>query len=420
METDQHQRLLVHMGEFHENGDQGKVERLREQLPAVSTAAYLNAGTNGPMSRRTIEAMHAVLDEELVKGRIYPGVFEQHAVTAADVRIQLANLLGGTADEFALCQSTNDGLNIALNGMTWHAGDEVVTTNLEHPGLFVPLGLLGHRFGVRTRVADIGDGGGDILPVLEALVGPRTRVVALSHVMWASGAVLDLAPIADLAHRHGAMLIVDGAQSIGQIPVDMPSTGADAYTISGQKWLAGPEGSGAVWISRKVWADIAPSSVRYGQFDVGGYYLPAPGARRYEMGENNPAVLTGLKAAIQFLLEDVGPGWAYDRVRTLGARLLNALAETPAVSVHTPTGNAAGLVCFNINGHAPATVAASLFERGFTIRYVTTPPCPAIARAAVGWWNTEDEIDGLVDASASLAATPTIVDDPADGGATSV
>ncbi len=387
--------------------DTSKLERLRAQLPAVTATGYFNAGTNGPIAKVTHDAIVRKAEQELNQGRIVPGVYQDHAVHADKVRALLARLLGGDPDEYALTQSTNDGLNIALNGLDWKPGDEVVTTSLEHPCLYMPLALLSHRYGIRTRIAEIGDGAGDIAGAIARLISPRTRVIALSHVLWSSGVIVDLASIAALARENDLLLIVDGAQSAGHVPVDIPATGADVYTISGQKWLGSPEGTGAVFIRRDRFTDFAPSSVRYGQYDPTGYFLPAPGARRYEMGENNPAAVDGLAAALTFLLEDVDPEWAFARSRALGARLLTRLSGMDGVSLHSPRSGIGGLVCFNVAGLDPAAVADKLYAQGFTIRYVAAPPGPTIARASVGWWNTEDEVDGLARAIATLRQAPT-------------
>jgi L-cysteine/cystine lyase len=388
-----------------DEADQEKVHRLREQLPAVHTTGYFNSGTNGPLPRVVHETILRTAEEEFQRGRIVPGVFQEHAARNDRARDLLARLLGGRPAEYALTQSTNDGLNIAFHGLDWQRGDEIITTSLEHPTMFMPMVLLSHRHGVRIRVANVGDGGGDVVAALEALIGPRTRVIALSHVLWSSGVVLDLAAITDMAHEHGILVIVDGAQSVGQVAVDIPSTGADAYTISGQKWLCGPEGTGALFIREDRQVDFAPSSVRYGQFDPAGFYIPAAGGRRYEMGENNPAAVEGFCAALTFNLEDVGLEWAANRARALGARFSDALSNADGVTLASPRDKHAGLVCFNVADMDPAGVADALYAKGFTIRYVNASPGPQVARASIGWWNTEDEVDALAMAVRTLATT---------------
>lgn len=379
-----------------------KVHRLRAQLPAVHTTGYFNSGTNGPLPRSVHETILKTAEEEFQRGRIIPGVFQGHEARNDRARGLLAQLLGGSPSEYALTQSTNDGLNIAFNGLDWQRGDEIITTSLEHPTMFMPMALLSHRQGVRIRVADLGDGGGDVVATLKALINQRTRVIALSHVLWSSGVILDLAAICTMAHERGVLVIVDGAQSIGQTAVDIPSTGADAYTISGQKWLCGPEGTGALFIRSNRQAEFAPSSVRYGQFDPAGFFIPPAGGRRYEMGENNPAAVEGFCAALTFNLQEVGLEWGAGRAKALGTRFHGAISRVSGVTVATPSGKHGGLVCFNVDNMDPAAVTDALYAKGFTIRYVTSPPGPQVARASIGWWNTEEEVDALVDAIGSL------------------
>ena len=150
-------------------------------------------------------------------------------------------------------------------------------------------------------------------------------------------------------------------------------------------------------------ADIAPTHLRYAQADLAGYVLPAPGARRYEMGEAYAPAVLGLEAALLWLRDEVGFAWLYGRIATLADRFIDNLDQTPGVTVCSPRGKIGGLVCFNVDGVPPQDVAAALYERGFTIRYVAYPPGPTVARASIGWWNTEDEVDTLAREVATLA-----------------
>ena len=383
--------------------DAAKVSRLRSELPATVATGYFNAGTNGPLPRRVHDTIVEAAERELIAGRIMPGVYEGHAAHKERVREILASIFGGRPHEFAITRSTNDGLNVALNGIAWQQGDEVVTTALEHPGLMAPLALLANRRGIVLRVADIGDGRGDVVAALERAMTPRTRVIALSHVLWSSGAVLPLREISAMAARFGAMVVVDAAQSAGQVPVDLDESGVAAYAMAGQKWLCGPEGTGALYVRETRFADIAPTHVRYAQADLAGYVLPAPGARRYEMGEAYAPSILGMEAALLWLRDVVGFDWLYRRIATLADRFLDGLNAIAGVTVCSPQGKIGGLVCFNVQGMEPSEVSAALFERGQTIRYVTYPPGPSVARASIGWWNTEDEVDTLLDEIAALA-----------------
>lgn len=381
-----------------------RVDALRAQLPAVQTTGYFNTGSNGPIPRVAYEAADEATRRELDQGRIVPGTYEGNRDRNRRVAALAAEIFGADADEIALTHSACEGLNAALMGMSWEPGDEVVSTTEEHPGLLLPLALLAHRFGVITRYADIGDGGSGVVAALARQITSSTRVIALSHVLWSTGAVLPLREIAELARDNELLVIVDGAQSAGQAPVDLHAMGVDAYAMAGQKWLCGPESTGLLYVRRDRFPDIAPTYARYGQFEPSGYFMPAAGAMRYEIGEFYGPAIAAQSAALDWLRDDVGLDWAYDRIATLGADFRGRLAEIPRVSVVTPSASMAGLVNFNVAGLPPQEVAARLFERGYTIRYVDYKPCTVSARASVGWWNTEEEVAGLAGAIADLAA----------------
>lgn len=381
-----------------------KLARLREQIPAVETTGYLNAGTNGPLPAVALEALRDAADREYRVGRIVPGIYEGNFKRNRAVAATAAGMFGADPDEIALSHSTTEGIATALMGLRWEPGDEVVTTTLEHPGLINPLALLSHRFGVIARYADIGNGGGDVVAALERHVGRRTRAIAISHVQWSTGAVMPLAEIAAFARERGLLTIVDGAQSAGQVPIDLHGLGVDAYAMAGQKWLCGPEATGFLYVRRDRFADIQPTYIRYASFDTSGYLIPKEGAARYEIGEFFSPAIDAQQAALLWLRDEVGLDWSYERTAALGQRCRAGIAAIPGVEVLTPADRMAGLVNFQVPGLRPQDIAARLFERGLTIRYVDVRPCPVTARVANAWWNTEEEIDRLVSEVAAVVA----------------
>jgi L-cysteine/cystine lyase len=380
-----------------------KVDALRVQLPAVQTTGYFNTGSNGPIPIVAFEAADAIARRELEQGRIVPGTYLENRDRNRRFAAMAATIFGADADEMALTHSATEGLGTALMGMTWDPGDEVVTTAEEHPGLLLPLALLARRFGVVTRYADIGDGASGVVEALASQITSRTRVIAVSHVLWSTGAVLPLREISELARQHELVVVVDGAQSAGQVPVDLHGMGIDAYAMAGQKWLCGPEGTGLLYVRRDRFADIAPTYARYGQFEPSGYFIPAEGAKRYEIGEFYRPAVAAQEAALRWLRDEVGFDWAYDRIATLGADFRRRLSGIDGVTVITPTEPMAGLVNFSVAGLSPQEVTTQLYERGYTIRYVETAPCTVSTRASIGWWNTEEEVARLAAAIADLA-----------------
>jgi L-cysteine/cystine lyase len=303
-----------------------------------------------------------------------------------------------------LTRSTTEGVNIALMGLDWNRGDEIVTTSLEHPGIMVPLALIAHRYGATIRIADIGNGEGDVAAALDARITNRTRAIAISHVMWSSGAVIPLAEIVQMARPRGILTVVDAAQAAGQVPVNLHGIGVDAYAMSGQKWLCGPGGTGALFVRRDRLADIRPTYLRAAMTEPTGYLLPPRAATRYEIGEFNNPTLLGQAAGLAWLQDEVGFGWIYDRVAALGRRCWEGLNALGSVTVITPVDRMAGLVCFTVDGRHPRDVMDALHQRGHTIRYVEYAPGPTVARVSCGWWCTEEEVDALVAAVGDIAA----------------
>jgi L-cysteine/cystine lyase len=380
-----------------------KVEQVRAHLPAVLRTGYFNAGTNGPLPDLAIAALTEAATSELADGRIGPGVYERLMSDWQQLRERFASILGADVTEIALTKSATEGINIALFGMDWRRGDEIITTTLEHPGIIVPLTLLAHRFGVELRYADVGNGSGDVAGAIVDQVTSRTRAIAISQVMWSTGAVISLDEITAVARRHGLVVVVDAAQAAGQVPPLLHESGVDAYAASGQKWLCGPGGTGALYIRSDRLTHFKPTYIRMAQADPNGYLLPAAGAARFESADfNTPTVLAQL-ATLTWLQDEVGLDWMYDRIASLGGRCWDALAQIENVSVVTPRNRMAGIVAFNIAGMHPRDVTEALEAKGFTIRYVEYAPNPTVARVSNSWWNTEDEVDSLVTAIEDLA-----------------
>jgi L-cysteine/cystine lyase len=195
----------------------------------------------GPLPRRAGEAVVRWTRRLVDEGRSSKALFDELLALRTDLRGRLARLIGATEDSVALTTATTDGCNIVLNGLGIGAGDEVVTTDSEHPGLFG--GLVAS--GATVRIAEIRNRpAAEALAALEDQLTERTRVIAVSHVSWLTGAVL---PIRELA-GHRVPLLVDGAQGAGAIPVDVQELGCDFYTVSAQKWLLGPEATGALFV----------------------------------------------------------------------------------------------------------------------------------------------------------------------------
>jgi L-cysteine/cystine lyase len=341
--------------------------------------AYLNTGTFGPLPRATVEAMQAVERRELEEGRSSHAYFEQVMEQRELLRGEHAALLSTPREQVALTSSTTEGCNIVLGGLRIHPGDEVVTTDSEHPGLMG--GLVAS--GAKLRIAEVADlAAADVLAALQKQVTPRTRLIALSHVSWITGVVL---PVGELA-GNGVPVLVDGAQGAGAIPVDVQALGVDFYTVSAQKWLLGPASTGALYVAADRVEECRVACPSYFSWKLPDYELRET-AVRFEGSWTPPASVAGLLASFAFARE-AGEG-RYDRAREMSERCRALLLDLGAEVVTEP--GQATLVTWR--GEETGEVVERLAGQGVIVRDL---PGRGLLRASCGFWTSDEDIQRLV------------------------
>jgi selenocysteine lyase/cysteine desulfurase len=350
----------------------------RAEFPVLERRAYLNAGTEGPVPRRAAHAVHTRIDIEADQGRCGRPYFEGLMELAADARAGYARVLGAEPDEVAMTGSTTDGVNTVLAALDLHPGDEVLTTDEEHPGLLAPLGRARRRPGISVRVVPFDR--------IAEEVSQSTRLIACSHVSWVSGKVIDVPALV----ATGVPVLLDAAQAIGAIPIDVHELGCDFYAASGQKWLCGPEGSGCLFVRSERLDELLIAWPAYGSLSDPTNPLelaPADGVPRFDHGFPTGIRSAWMRAAFE-VFEQAGWEWVHQRAASLAASLAEELL---AAGLDVWPRGRSTLVSWKVDD--PAAEVERLADAGFVVRSI---PSFGLVRASVGAWSCEDELDRLV------------------------
>jgi selenocysteine lyase/cysteine desulfurase len=352
------------------------VSALRAEFPVLGRLAYLNAGTDGPLARAAVDAAGRELARELQDGRSQAHFARRTELTDA-LRAAYASTLGCASADVALTTSTTEGIAQTIGGLRLDAGDEILTSDEEHPGLLGALAAAQELLGAQVREVPLQE--------LANAVGPRTRLVACSHVSWMSGC---LAP-AELS-EVGVPVLLDGAQGVGAIDVDVRALGCDAYAGAGQKWLCGPDGTGMLYVSPRLRERLAVPRRGYPNLadaDAGlGATLHEDARRLDTLSLNAETVACALEAVA--VLEKAGWPAVHARARSLASHLAALLAERgrePAPRDDTT------LVSFPSSD--PVAERERLAGKGVIVRNIPGRPW---LRASVGAWNDEDDLDRLL------------------------
>jgi selenocysteine lyase/cysteine desulfurase len=351
---------------------------LRAAFPVLDRVAYLNAGTCGPVPRVAVEAARAELDVIVRDGRAGEH-FQRMRDLQARQREAYAARVGAAAEDVALTTSTSEGMVRVLAGLELRPGDEILTSDEEHPGLLGPLAAARDRFGVRVRALPLAD--------LPDAVGPDTALVACSHVSWVNGTV---APAA--LGGLDVPVLLDGAQGAGAVAVDVAALGCDFYSAAGQKWLCGPVGTGLLYVApawRERLHSVGPTYLNLDDPSAGLDALPHRDARRHDASALS-AEASAFAVASDDALEAFGWDAVVARARDLAARLVEMLRERGFEVA--PRGDTT-LVAWH-DDDAEAT-RDRLAAAGVVVRNL---PGRGLMRASVGAWNDEGDLERLVSA----------------------
>lgn len=365
----------------------------RRQMPVVSAWAYFNHAAVAPLPQRSGDAVVAWVREACQNGDTS---WPSWARKAEELRGLLASLMSASVDEIALAHSTTEGIGFVAEGFPWKPGDNVVTLADEFPSNQYPWMNLAHR-GVETRRVATNEGR-VVVDRLVAACDRRTRILAISWVSYSSGWRNDLDQLADLAHAHGALLLVDAIQALGVIPLDASRTPIDFLAADGHKWLLGPEGMGVFFIRREHLDRLHPlgvgahSVVHDSDFTRIELDLKDTAAR-YEGGSQNMAGAVALKASIE-LLARFGAATLCQRIFEITDLACHRLEAVGArIRSDRTLEHKSGIVVFDLPGRDPIRLQQECLERGVVLS------CRAGGlRISPHAYNDESDVDRLIGA----------------------
>ncbi|MFM2432687.1 MAG: hypothetical protein RLZZ511_3901 [Cyanobacteriota bacterium] len=378
----------------------------REQFPYLDRYAYFNYGGQGSLPGVAIDTMHQtqIAMQEIAPFSIAANTFMNRETAA--LRLLMAAELGVPTASMSIVENTTVGCNIALWGIDWRPGDRLLLTDCEHQGIIATAQELQRRYGVAIDVCPIlpavAQPDDDLGAIIAEAIQPGTRMVALSHVLWNTGAVLPLSEIVAFCRSRGIFTLIDAAQSVGVLPLNLTELGVDFYGFTGHKWWCGPQGVGGLYVRPEVQAQLHPTFIGWRSVTTDAQGHPQryqPQADRYEVATSAVPLFTGLHQALELHRKFGSASDRYELIKQNASRLWHQLQALPQVHCLRATPPASGLVAFQLESGDHKTAVAQLEAEGIYLRQLLHPNC---LRACTHYLTTTAEIDRLVEAIAQL------------------
>ena len=377
---------------------------VRKQFPLKEGQTYFNNGTMGPTPSYVLDKMMhhmlhynveaATIDYKNDSGpKLLTGYFPYEAL-----RTKLAKIINCDYREISLTQNATFGMNYVGMGLELNPGDELLNTNQEHGGGFGAWQLLAKRKGCIYKQANLPEPANDpqeIVDVIFKQVSKKTKVIAIPHMVSGYGTVIPVKEICQRARKMGIFTVLDGAQCVGQIPVDMKDIGCDAYYSSLHKWLLAPAGSGLLYINKDVASNIWSTIASYNWDNQEDH-----GFRLMQNGTGNAGLLAGYDAAVDFF-NTIGAEQWLGRIKELGMYLRDGLKQIPHVTIYSSTNEemAAGITTYGVTGISGPDLQQTMWDRE---RLQPRSVGEKMIRHSVHIYNSKEEIDRALQVVESL------------------
>ncbi|MEK5115056.1 aminotransferase class V-fold PLP-dependent enzyme [Bacillus sp. FSL R5-0677] len=313
------------------------MEKISRELPSILTQSYFNTAGAGLIPKCVYNTIIEELHYEFERGRVNQGQRKRFQLQLEKVREELASIIHAKSSEIAITNNTTDGVNIILWGLKLKQGDEVLTTNSEHLGALAGLSTLSRQKGVNVRFYKPKNYMFDCSAFF-SMITKRTRVIIISQVFWATGGIIPIQEICSYAHERGIVVLVDGAQAVGAMPVDVKALDVDFYVFPAHKWLHGPEGIGTLYIKESmldIVHQVFAGNASFNKHDGTVYYFPSEGSRRFEIGTRFRPSIHGFETSLTWLYKEIGMNNIFSMIQKnmemLKAKIIEETALRPIV-----------------------------------------------------------------------------------------
>jgi cysteine desulfurase / selenocysteine lyase len=321
---------------------------------------------------------------------------------------EFAALLNCEPNEIAYVENATRAWDMAFYGLPLEKGDRILTHGSEYSSNFLALLQQSRRRGYEIDLVPSDESGQIDVSALEAMIGPRTRLIALTHVPTQGGLVNPAASVGQVANKHDLIYMLDACQSVGQIDIDVQKIGCHVLSGTGRKFLRGPRGTGFLYVASDMIEQIEPPFIdmRAANWIDTDAYEYASGAKRFETWESYVAGRLGLARAVRYA-RDIGVDQIEERVSELAATLRETLSSLPDVSVHDLGTKKCAIVTFQKQGETPTDIVSRLRQRGINVSVIDALSAQLdfsergldqLVRASVHYFNTEDEIGRFAEA----------------------
>jgi L-cysteine/cystine lyase len=380
---------------------QTRLHRHREQFPALANKTYLNYGGQGPMPQG---AMNAIIQAQTYVQQTGPFGNEAYAWLTQEkqaMREAIASQLQAPPETITLTENVTVGCNIAMWGIEWQPGDHILLSDCEHPGVIATAEEIQRRFAVEVTTCPLKAtlNTGDPVTVIAQHLRPHTRLVILSHVFWNTGQVLPLDKIVEVCRNNNSLVLVDAAQSVGLLPLNLPELGVDFYAFTGHKWLCGPAGIGGLYVRPEVRDSLHPTFIGLRGITVDSQGKPVnwqPDGRRYEVSTSAYPLYVGLTQAIAIHGQWGTPEERYQQICRNSKYLWESLTALPDVQCLRTSPPESGIVSFQLTqskSRIHFQLVQFLESQKILTRTLADPDC---VRATVHYLTLESEIDQLI------------------------